>query len=287
MAKARPIAAALWIFVQARIMLRLDTARERVEASPREVCAVGLLERCRDRFAALCSARGVSLDRHVEVRPLMPVEAIGETAGQEFPIAKGKETVLEALFCQARGQAFTDRPSRYEGSLADILRLDLDRVEQRAIFVAVLNAVARYLGIAQGTVHCRNEAPSRCGGEVAGYVASLYGAVRVGLVGLQPALLEGLVQAFGPDRVRVLDLNPDNIGKERSGVPIWDGETDLEMLVSFSQVGLVTGSSIVSNTADRIAALYARAGKPILYYGNTISGAAALCDLPRFCPFGQ
>jgi hypothetical protein len=248
---------------------------------------MGLLEQCRDRFAAVCSERGISLDRHAVVRPLMPGEAIGDKAGQEFPLAKGKETVLEAVFCQARGQAFTDRPSRYEGSLADVLRLDLDRVEQRAIFVAVLNAVARYLGIARGTVHCRNEAPSRCGSEVASCIASLCGPVRVGLVGLQPALLRGLVEAFGPERVRVVDLNPDTIGSQRSGVRIWDGETDLERLVSFSEVGLVTGSSIVNNTLDRIAGLYAQAGKPILYFGNTISGVAALCDLPRICPFGQ
>ena len=50
---------------------------------------------------------------------------------------------------------------------------------------------------------------------------------------------------------------------------------------------LVTGSSIVNGTIDGIKSLFETAGKPLVFFGNTISGAAALLGLDRLCPFGR
>ncbi len=248
---------------------------------------MGMLEECRERFQTLCESRGIAADAAVRIAPLSPEQAIGDKAGGEFPIKKGKEVVIEAIFLGARGQAFTDHPSHFVGTLGDSFHLDLTQITQRAFFTATLNAVLRFLGIAQGTVHCRNDAPHRCGSEIAKHVIHRYGKVRVGLVGLQPSILKGLVEVLGSDYVRVVDLNQETIGQDRSGVRIWDGSTRLLELVGFSELGLVTGSSIVNDTIDHISALFAEGRKPVLYYGNTISGVAALCGLPRICPFGQ
>ena len=82
-----------------------------------------------------------------------------------------------------------------------------------ALVVATLNAVLRHLGLARGTVHCRDDDPEDCGREIARTLAERYGSPRVGLIGLNPAIAEHLVNALGPDRVRITDLDPDRIGR--------------------------------------------------------------------------
>ncbi len=48
--------------------------------------------------------------------------------------------------------------------------------------------------------------------------------------------------------VRVLDLDPDNIGKTKYGVLIEDGEKDLDEVLNWAEVLLVTGSTVVNGT---------------------------------------
>jgi len=248
---------------------------------------MGILEQARDRFLALCRERAVDMDGPVIVRPLSPDEAIGPKADAGFVIKKGKERVIEAAASGARGQAFTDRPTSWSGRVEDLLVLDLSQVPCRAVFVAGMNAVLRALGAAEGTVHCTDEDPTRCGPEVARALQDRLGRVRVGLIGLQPSILAALADRFGPDSVRVLDLNPDNIGATKSGVPVWDGNTELDRLVAWCDVGLATGSSVVNGSIDDIAHRFRESAKPLLFFGNTISGTAALLGLDRLCPFGR
>jgi hypothetical protein len=245
------------------------------------------LERVRGLLRKRLEDRRTDLGLSVEVRPLHPDEAIGKDADPSFVIKKGKERVIEATFQGHRGQAFTDRPGFWSGTVAALLSLDLDAVANRAVFVAGLNALLSALEHLPGTTHCKDEDPSRCGPEVARILHDRYGPVRVGLVGLQPAILKALVGRFGPDAVRVTDLNPENIGQARSGVIVWDGEKDLARLVSGCDVGLGTGSSVVNKTLDEILERFQEAGKPLILFGNTISGVAALLGLERLCPFGR
>lgn len=64
--------------------------------------------------------------------------------------------MLEADFKGAKGQAFTSTPSTFEGSLKDI-SLDLhDNSHDRSLFIASLNAVMKYLGKTDRTIHCKN-----------------------------------------------------------------------------------------------------------------------------------
>ena len=93
--------------------------------------------------------------------------------------------------------------------------------------MASLNAVLRALGQASGTIHCRDEDPTNCGPEIAGQLETRFGSKRFGLVGLQPAILKALVNHFTREFVRVVDLNPDNIGSSKYGVEVWDGQSDL------------------------------------------------------------
>jgi hypothetical protein len=170
--------------------------------------------------------------------------------------------------------------------LGDLLSFDLDEISNRAVFVAGLNAALSALEQLPGTIHCKDEDPSRCGPEMARILHERFGPVRVGLIGLQPSILKALVSRFGPAALRVTDLNPDNIGEIRSGVTVWDGEKDLPRLVAECDVGLATGSSAVNRTLDEILNRFQQAGKPLILFGNTISGVASLLELDRLCPFG-
>jgi len=248
---------------------------------------VRILEEARERLRSLCLQRQLDRSRRVVVSVLSPDDAIGKEANGKFPIKRGRERVIEAAFDGARGQAFTDHPSAWSGTLTDGLSLDLSKTRLRAVFTAAMNAVLCKLQVAKGTVHCRDQDPVRCGSEIAASLEDRFGKARVGLIGLQPAILAGIVSRFGAEAVLAVDLNPEQIGTVKHGVRIRDGGTDLARLVEQCDVGLATGSSIVNGTMDEILERFSKADKPVVFFGNTVSGAAALMDLDRSCPFGR
>ena len=248
---------------------------------------MSVLEQCRAKLLEACTAHSVGPDQAVTVRPLSPDEAIGTKADSQFVIKKGRERVIEARLRDHRGQAFTDAPTNFNGALREVLALGLQETPNRAVFVATMNALLRSLGMANGTIHCWDEDPGRCGPEIARTVEDGYGRVRVGLIGLQPAILKALTERFGCDHVRVLDLNAENTGSTKCGVPVWDGAVGLPRLVERCDVGLATGSSVVNGTIDGIIRSFEEAGKPLVFFGNTISGVAALLGLNRIYPFGR
>jgi uncharacterized protein (DUF4213/DUF364 family) len=249
-------------------------------------CNMSILEKARNEFINVCNEHSLDPNQTITIHPLLPSDAIGDAEG-DFVIKKGKEYVIEAAFDKARGQAFTGIACNWNGTLKELLSLELSDTRNRGIFVASINAVLRALGQASGTNHCRDEDPTNCGPEIAGQLEAKFGAKRFGLIGLQPAILKALVNHFTREFVRVVDLNPDNIGNVKHGIEVWDGQSDLPRLVEWSEVGLATGSSIVNGTIDEIIRLFKDDGKPVVFFGNTISGTAALLDLDRLCPFGR
>jgi len=248
---------------------------------------VDILEKARQELDRIALERGLDLGERITVRALTPDEAIGAKADENFVIRKGKERVIEASFREARGQAFTDAPGNWEGTLGELLSLDLGTTGYRAVFTAGLNAVMRSLDLASGTVHCKDEEPTKCGTEMPDAMHKLFGTRRIGMIGLQPAILKEMVDAYGKVGMRVADLNPDNIGRIREDLPVMDGEKELDDLVAWCDVGLVTGSSVVNGTINDILERFEAAGKPVAFFGNTVSGVAALLNLQRICPLAR
>jgi hypothetical protein len=191
--------------------------------------------------------------------------------------------MIEAQFKGSFGQAFTDRPHEFKGSLNDVLALKLDTNDARAIFDATLNAVMAYLGLVTGVRHCHDEEPEKCAEEIARHILTDYGKVKVGLVGYQPAILENLVLALGADNVRCTDLNPGNVGSRKYGAEVWDGRTDTARLSSWCDVLLATSSTIVNGTFDGIKAEADARGKKLITFGVTGAGVSALLGLERLC----
>ena len=77
-------------------------------------------------------------------RGLSPEEAIGNTVRKDYPILAGKEIMLQAQFGSSLGQAFTDAPSDFCGTLEQVLALEPENDPHgRGLLVAALNAVMR------------------------------------------------------------------------------------------------------------------------------------------------
>jgi uncharacterized protein (DUF4213/DUF364 family) len=219
----------------------------------------------------------------VNIGTLSVERAIGSPTRREFPLLQGKEVMIEAESRGSYGQAFTDRPHSFAGSLRDVLALTLETNEDRAVFVATLNAVAAHLGLVTGTRHCRNEEPEECAAEMAQRLLAEAGRVKIGLIGLQPAILDNLVRTFRPDNVRCTDLNPDNIGAVKYGTEILDGKQKTKELVDWCDIVLATGSTIVNGTFDEIRKQAVSRQKRLVLFGVTGSGAAALAGLEVLC----
>ncbi len=247
-----------------------------------------VLEQARDLFAGIVERERLA-ERFVSVRvfPLTAEEAIGRPWRRDFPIVIGKERVIEARFRGTRGQAFTDSPQEFEGTLAEVLNLELTTNQHRAVLIAALNAVLSHLGMVEATVHCKDEDPEYCALEIAETVSVRFGSVSVGLIGLNPAIAERLVDRFGADRVRITDLDPDNVGKVRFGVQVWDGSGRTEDLIVASDVVVFTGTTLVNATFDQIWHLIYAHDKRYLVYGMTAAGVCRLVGIDRICPRGR
>ncbi|WVU10153.1 DUF364 domain-containing protein [Natranaerobius thermophilus JW/NM-WN-LF] len=221
----------------------------------------------------------------VSARPLSIREAIGETGRDNLPLQRGHEVLIQAELGGYAGQAFTDNPGDFKGTIKDLLHQDFDDNFNRALLIASINAVTCYLGLVDGTVHCKDEDLEKCGEDVAEYISKNHSQARnIGIIGFQPVIIENIVNNFGSESVMVTDLNEDKIGEEYHGVEIWDGSQKTEELIKNSDLVLATGSTVVNDSLDEITAKAKEHKKELLLFGTTIAGPAVLLGLNRICP---
>ena len=227
-------------------------------------------------------------DVSVIVKMLSPEEAIGNPDRKDFPIVVGKERVIEAVFEGVNAHSFTDTPKEFTGKLKEVLNLPLETNGERAVFIAVMNAVLKYLNIIRTTLHCRDNEPEQCAKEISMHIKQKYEQVKtIGLIGLNPAILESLSSSFGPENVKLTDLNRDNIGSQKYGVEVWDGNTKTEKLAEVTDLVLLTGTTFVNSTFDRIWEAIRQYKKEYIIYGVTSAGICELMNLNRLCPYGR
>lgn len=230
------------------------------------------------RFKAMITTHHL-LDEEIliKARVLTPKEAIGTPKRDDYPIIKGKEKLIEATFRGAKGQAFTDSYRDFSGKLSEVLNLNLDLTSNfnRAIFTASVNAVMRYLKFTDRSVHCRNDEMEECAKQFVTHIKHDFQNPKIGLIGLQPALVQELSHHF---EIRVADMDDDNIGQKKCGVTIEDGRHFKE-LIQWCDLLLVTGSTAANGTIIHFVDI----DKPLFFYGTTASGIATLMDLKKLC----
>ena len=233
-------------------------------------------EMLRDELKRLA---GDSMDEHVSVvsaRVLSAKEAIGETGRDDYPLLKGKEAMVEAVFRGVKGHAFTDMPGGFDGTIRNVIELPLENNFERAVFIAAVNAVMREAGLIMGTVHCRDDEPARCARELVAYVREKFGNPRIAFVGFQPAMIERLSEVF---QMRVLDLDEDNIGKRKFGVVI-EGPDATQDVLDWGDVILATGSTCVNGTITGFVGK-----KPVVFFGVSAAGITKVCGFERYCRY--
>lgn len=212
----------------------------------------------------------------VNCKALSAKEAIGETEHDDYPINKGKEVMIEADFCGAKGQAFTDHYGNGEYKVQDLVTMELQNNRDRACFVASINAIWKYYGLAEKTVHCRDKEPVECAGKLP---ESYDFSRKTLLVGLQPRFLEVLAEH---GEVRALDLDKDNIGTVKAGVTIEDG-AKFDEAVEWCEQIFATGSTLCNGTFQGIL----ETGKPVTFFGVTVAAAAQILGLKTYCVCGH
>lgn len=214
----------------------------------------------------------------IKSKTLTDEEAIGITKRKDFPLLTGKEIMLQAEFKGAIGQAFTSSPTVFKGTLGEIVDLDLENDDHaKGLFIASLNAIMSYLKLADKTIHCRNEEPELCGEQFKVHLKEEYSDAKIAIVGYQPAIIENLSKDF---KVRVLDLSPENVGKDKFGITIEHGIDDYEeVVIDWADLVLCTGSTIANGSIVNFMNL----DKPVIFFGTTIAGAAEILGLKRLC----
>jgi len=212
----------------------------------------------------------------VRCKALSAAEAIGKPEHDDYPIIKGKEVMVEAVFEGARGQAFADEFENADYFIDDLLKIKLNSNKRRASFISGLNAVFRYLDLCDKTIHCKDNEPKLCANNLLDVIGPRN---NVFLVGYQPRFLEALVSQYN---VRVVDLDQDNIGSDVSGVVIDPPEMTPEA-IEWSDFIFATGSTIVNGSITD----FLNQNKPVLFYGVTISAAAIILNLNKFCHCGH
>lgn len=221
---------------------------------------------------------------NITAKILTPEEAIGKTERKDFPLLQGKESLIQADFKKALGQAFTDTPRSFKGKFKEILKLKLTDNGERALFVAALNALMRYVGMVNGTIHCKDKEPELCAKEIARAIIDKYSPdVRIGIVGFQPAIIDNFSTRLSAENLNVTDLDIDNINKIKYGVSIWDGKEMTEELFKTCDIILATGSTIVNDSMPQLISLSDKYQKPLYLYGTTIAGASMILNLKRLC----
>lgn len=230
-------------------------------------------------FAKIIKESGLESETVVvKAAPLSPEEAIGNPEDRDYPLIIGRERLMQAEFRDCLGQAFTDMYGDFSGRLSDIVDIDLKNNFRRAIFISSLNAVMKYLGLINKTVHCKNSEPPECSQELVKFVERNYDHPKIAFIGFQPRMVQALSPRF---ELRVTDLDKDNIGKEKFGV-IVDGSEKTRQNLDWCDLALVTGTTVVNDTFSQFASF-----KPVVFYGVTITGVAKLLDLNHFCHYGH
>jgi len=216
---------------------------------------------------------------YINCRALTIDEAIGNPERKDYPLLQGKEVLLEADYKGFKGQAYTDKPSNFNGSIKEILNLDINKETSRAILIATINAVLRSLNNEIKTKHCKDEEPTECAHNICNFLLNK-GYKKILMIGFQPAIADALKEKF---ELIVLDRNKDNIGNYKNGILIYDGYKNSDYLYDKVDIVLATGSTLVNGSIVDIIDKATIYNKDLYCYGTTIAGASLLLGLNRLC----
>lgn len=176
-----------------------------------------------------------------------------------------------------QGEAYTETPEAFEGTLKEALEIAPTEKGISAITVAALNAAVNCLGLAPGCFPEGEQARIDYADALCRYVTEKHGKNNIILVGYDGYLVKRFVEE-GLD-FWTMDKDPANITQNRfHHVVVNNAKRNRESSFIWGKYFIVTGSSLCNGTIVH----YLNSGKEILFYGITCAGAATLLSLPWF-----
>ena len=107
--------------------------------------------------------------------------------------ASKPEYRVTALICNTRGEAYTETPADFEGSLKDVLSLPVSEKGIDARIIASINAVMAHLGLCPGTFSEDPEEHARYADTICSHLAGQYKDKTLILVGYDGYIVKKFV----------------------------------------------------------------------------------------------
>lgn len=219
------------------------------------------------------------LNEPVRIVPDLEPEVTLMPAGDVPSPASRPEWRVTATCCGSQGEAYTECPEGFEGTLEEALHLPVNEKGIDARTMAAINAAMAHLGLCPGSFPDDPAVHARYAQELCHYVCGQFGNSHIVLIGYDGYLVKQFVES-GLD-FWTLDRNPDNITKDRfHHVIVNSARYNRESCYAWGRVFLVTGSTFCNGTVTQ----FLDHGIPVVFYGITCAGAASLLELPWFVP---
>lgn len=189
------------------------------------------------------------------------------------------EYCVTAMLCGSKGEAYTERPEDFKGTLKEALDIKPTDDGISAVTISALNAAMSHLSLAPGVFPEIEEARYDYADALCAYLVEKYGREKIVLVGYDGYIVKRFMDE-GLD-FWTLDMDPDHISQDRFHHIVVNGaKLNRESSLAWGKIFVVTGSSLCNGTIIH----YLNSGKELLFYGITCAGAAALLDLSWFAP---
>ena len=189
------------------------------------------------------------------------------------------EYCVTAVLCGAKGEAYTETPEEFSGTLKEALAIEPAEKGISAITLAALNAAMSHLKLAPGAFPEGEEARFQYADALCRHIAERHGKNNIILVGYDGYLVKRFMdEGFS---FWTMDLDPDNITQDRfHHVVVNNAKRNRESSFVWGKYFIITGSTLCNATILH----YLNSDKELLFYGITCAGAATLLNLPWFSP---
>lgn len=184
---------------------------------------------------------------------------------------------VTAEFNGFRGEAYTELPMDFEGTLQEALCLPVSDKGIDARILASINAVMNSMELCAGVFPTTFDERRMYTDALYMHVSQNFGTSNIVLVGYDGYIVKKFV-AEGVD-FWTMDRDPDNISQDRfKHVIVNSAYYNRQACLEWGKLFIITGSTLTNGTIVQ----YLDQDKELLFYGITIAGAAKLLGLPWF-----
>lgn len=235
-----------------------------------------LYQKMLTRFLALPGA-GSLLSEPVRITPDPEPEVLLLPEGSTSSFISRPEYRVTAVMKGVCGEAYTECPKGFEGTLKEVLDLPVSEEGIPAQTLAAINAAMSLLGLCPGSFADDPAVHAAYADNLCRFVTEQYGSSNLVLIGYDGYI----VKRFSEEGLDfwTLDRNPSNITQDCfNHVIVNSGKYNREACFAWGKVLLITGSTFCNGTVLH----FLNRNVPVLFYGITCAGISKLLDLPWF-----